>query len=703
MKLSYNWLKEYVPKLPKPEKLAELLTFHVVEVESIEKIGNDWVLSMDVLPNRAHDLNSHLGVAKEIAALTGEKLKVQSEKLTEDKKKKTTDMLSVRIEDAEGCPRYIGRYIEGVKVAPSPKWMQERLVACGMRPINNVVDATNYVMLEMGQPLHAFDAGAISNTSPSPSSKRSGGELKKEIIVRKAKKGEKFITLDDQKFDLDGSELLIADSQKALAIAGIKGGKHAGVTTKTKNLILEAANFDQTRIRRTSQPLGLLTDASKRFSGGLHPVVAERAMERLTALIGKLAGGTVYGGAIDAYPKKWPVMRVLFDPAACNAILGTNLKETEMKKSLESLGCRIEKAKPSRLNHPVTFLVTPPAERFDLSESQDLYEEVGRMFGWENISAKSPHVALTIGKEAPMFRLNDLARKILSGMGYSEHVGYALMGEQVGKIFKKAGFHLLELANPLTEDAKYLRPAILPSLLEGIAKGAKHRSSVRLFEIGKHFFGGEASQEHWGLGIMLYIKKESRRHEAWFELKGLLDTFFAAHGLADARLVEMSQDRKEALRPLMEAEGLAEIQINGNSIGSIGAVGRQLKDLYDIEGAVVRAHISMDALRLAEDREREFAEIPRFPSVIRDVAVIIPVGTKLEAVQSVIEREGSELLWDVDVFDIYEGAEIGENNESMAFHLVFQSPERTLTDKEVSGIMDKIIEALKKEGWEIRE
>ncbi|MDO8558563.1 MAG: phenylalanine--tRNA ligase subunit beta [bacterium] len=688
MKLSYNWLKEYVTTLPKPEKLAELLTFHVAEVEKVERMGGDFVLSMDILPNRAHDLNSHIGIAREIAAFTGKKLRLPDARFKEGKIK-NADALSVRIEDVEGCPRYIGRYVEGIKVGPSPKWMQEKLLATGMRPVNNVVDATNFVMLEYGQPLHAFDASQIGSNKKQTE--------KKGIVVRKAKKGEKFTTLDDQIFVLDGSELLIADNEKALALAGIKGGKKAGITSKTKNLILEAANFDSVLIRRTSEKLGIRTDSSRQFTGGLHPVLAERAMERLSSLIQQLAGGVMYDGAVDAYPKKWPVVRVLFDSTACNAILGTSLKDSEMKKMLIMLGCRLSVVGRK-------LLVVVPAERLDLATSEDLYEEIGRLYGWDKIQAKSAEAHLAPGSQDPMYALSELSRKILCSMGYSEHIGYTLIGEQVSALFRKSGLRLLELQNPMSEDARYLRPTLMPSLLEAVAANAKKRDAVRIFEIGKHFMEvGGTMKEHMGLGIMFYLKKEITLHEAWYELKGVLDMFFASHGLGDMVFAEMSSERKEAMRLLLEPEGLAELHINGAPIGSIGMVTKQPKDVYGIEGMVVRAHVDLASLEFASVQEREFADIPKYPAITRDIAVLVPKGVRVEEVQNVIEREGEDLLFDVDLFDIYEGEGVGDDKESLAFHLIFQSAERTLKDLEVNEIMKRIVEGLKKEDWEIRE
>jgi phenylalanyl-tRNA synthetase beta chain len=699
MLLSYNWLKSYFAKpLPKPEKLAELLTFHTVEIESVEKAGKDFVLSADTLPNRAHDLNSHIGMANEIAVLTNQRITKHSfdiaqdkeSRIKEDKSKKTATMLSVRIEDPKGCPRYIGRYIENVAIKPSPKWLRERLESCGMRAINNVVDATNYVMLEYGQPLHAFDASLVTANS------KTG---KKEIIVRKAKKGETFTTLDDQQFALEGSELLIADPQKSLALAGIKGGKQPGISSETKNLILEAANFDPALIRRTSRKLNLITDSSKQFAGGLHPALAEKAMARLVSLICELAGGKVCSGAIDIYPRKadWPEMRIAFDPIACNALLGTALKETEIKKTLFALGCKLV-VKSGK------WLIIPPVERLDLATPEDLYEEVGRIHGWENVKPEPPHGAIVPSFEEPVFKLADFARKTLAGIGYSEHVGYSLVKDDVAELFKKSGFGLLEIANPLVLDTRYLRPVLLSSLLASISANAKRFETVRVFEIGKTFFPkNDGSMERWSLGISVYLKKEAFHHEAWLELKGVVDALLKAAGIEEAAFTELGEARKEMSHPLYDVATMTEIISNDEPIGNIAMVSKKVLDISEIDGVTAYAYISLDALLSQSLGEREFADIPKFPPIDRDIAVLVPKGTKVEQVENIIQREGGELLWDADIFDIYEGAGVGEGLESLAFRLTFQSIDRTLRDEEVNKLMEKIVAALKIEGWGIRE
>lgn len=697
MKLSYNWLKELVPIKLSPDKLAELLTFHVAEIEKVEKVGRDTLLYMDVLPNRAHDLHSHVGVAREIAALTNTKCRISNIKFGEDKKKKTADVLSVRIEDAQGCPRYIGRYVEGVRIGPSPKWLRERLGTLGMRSINSVVDATNFVMLEYGQPLHVFDADEVAATNLAKHKPRKT-QTHKEVVIRRAKKGEKFTTLDDQTFALDGGELLIADSQKTLALAGIKGGKKAGVGAKTKNLILEAANFDSALIRRTSKKLGITTDASKLFSGGLHPVLAERAMDRVVSLIGELAGGVVYKNAVDIFPRKWPQARIVFNVSACNTLLGVSRKETEIRKILRALGCVIDTKKHSS-GRSGAFLVTAPAQRLDLVIPEDLYEEIGRMHGWERISASPPHGHLAAGKEEPMFRLAELARTQLAGMGYAEHVGHTFMEAAAEPFFRKAGYALCETANPLGSDTRYLRPTLMPSLLQAVSANTKRKEAIRMFEIGKTFGRGE----RWSLGIALWLAREGIKREAWYDAKGMLEALFSSLGLAGTVFGDMPQKQKEYSRALFESATLCSIFSDGTPLGNMGEISARMKGAYDIAGTVVCAHIDLASLLAHAQREREFAEIPKFPGIARDIAVLVQKGTKVETVQNVIEREGGELLWDTDLFDAYEGAAVGAGRESLAFRLLFQSTERTLRDVEVRALMERVSGALKAEGWEIRE
>jgi phenylalanyl-tRNA synthetase beta chain len=384
MKFSYNWLQSFFDKkLPRPEKLAEVLTMHSFEVEDVEKFGKDFVLDIDVLPNRT-DCYSHFGMAREISAILGLKLKEEKGNLEEDKNLKAENFASIKV--VSGCQRYSAKIIFDAKVKESPDWIKERLEVCGIKPINNVVDITNYVMLELGQPLHAFDLEKIEG---------------KKIIVRFAKKGEKILTLDDEEYDLDKDILVIADSKKPIAIAGIKGGKETGISEKTKVILLESANFDPITIRRGSIKLDLKTDASMRFSHGLDSNLTEIAANRAAYLISEICGGKVAKGILDFYPKKVFPKKIKLEIGKVESLLGTKIPKQKILKILKSLGFKVNQK----------LIVEVPTFRRDVSIQEDLIEEIGRIYGYEKIEKKFPGFCFGPSKE----KSSDILGKFCEG------------------------------------------------------------------------------------------------------------------------------------------------------------------------------------------------------------------------------------------------------------------------------------------------
>ena len=362
MVFSYNWLQSFFQKkLPKPEKLAELLTMRSFEVGEVKKVGKDYILDIDVLPNRAPDCFSHLGIAREIAVITGLKYTGLTCVISEDKKIKAKDFVSVEVKNKLACPRYTARVITDVKVGPSPKWIQERLKICGLRPINNIVDIANYVMLETGQPLHAFDGEKLAE---------------KKIIVRFAQNREKIVTLDEEKYDLSEDILVIADLKKPVAIAGVKGGKIPEIDKKTKIVVLESANFELRTIRRGSKKLGLITDASLRFEHGIDPNLTEFAINRAAYLIQEIAKGKIAQGLVDVYPKKVFPKRIRLDLDYVERLLGVKISHNEIKNILKRLGFKVDGVEPRQLS------VEVPTRRLDISIPEDLIGEIGRIYGY---------------------------------------------------------------------------------------------------------------------------------------------------------------------------------------------------------------------------------------------------------------------------------------------------------------------------------
>ena len=376
MIFSYNWIKNYIKKkTPPPKKLAELLTKHFAEVEEIKKLGGDFTLDIDVRPNRASDCFSHLGIARECCVLLNSELKIPNFKPNEDKNLKAKDFVSVEVKDRDACPRYTARVISGVRVASSPKWIQERLGVCGLRPINNIVDTVNYVMLETGQPLHAFDGEKLEG---------------KKIIVRFARNRERILTLDEQKFELGPDILVIADDKKPIAVAGIKGGKIPEIDKKTNTIVLESANFTSPVIRKGSRRLNLKTDASLRFEHGISPDLTEFAADRAAYLIQKIAGGKIAKGLIDFYPKKIPPKIIRLESDYVKELLGIDISKKEISNILKRLDFKTKEIKKN------TFQVSIPVRRLDIALPEDLIEEIGRIVGYGKISFVFPAAFLLV-------------------------------------------------------------------------------------------------------------------------------------------------------------------------------------------------------------------------------------------------------------------------------------------------------------------
>jgi len=704
MKVSYNWLQEYISgKLPKPEKVAELLTMHSFEVESVEKIGKDSVLDVAVLPNRAHDCLSHIGVAKELGALLKFKVKSLKLKVREENKLKTSNYLNVEIKDLERCPLYSARVVLSVKVGPSPKWLKERLETLGQKSINNVVDSANYVMLELGQPLHAFDLDKIDG---------------KKIIVRLARDGEKIKTLGNGEYILSKKDLVIADAKEALAIAGVKGGVKAEVTADTKNIVLESAYFEPSGVRATSKRIGLRTDASWRFENGVVPTLTAGALDRVAGLIAELAEGKVAGGTTKAGKARFSPARIFFTPDGVNKLLGTDISDKEIFAILKRLGFSI-------VRHTTTaplsafaggkakggYMAVAPEERIDVNISQDLAEEVGRVYGFENIPSVLPESVLIPAPRNDELVVSDKIKAILSGAGFCEAYNRSFVGDKHLDIFSFDKERAVAIANPMSLDHKYLRPSLLFHLIWNIAENVKHQKNIRLFEIGNVFLmAGNKIIEQTILAGMVF-------NAEFYELKGVADLLLEKIGVNHEVWYDEYAPGLEEEKQIWYGSRTAEVRVGDRIIGRVGEINPRVLHSFDIQGRAAAFEFYLkDLIELAEEKVI-YRPISKFPAAERDVAVLVPAGVKVDDVQQAIETAGGELLSDSDLFDIYEGnprterteqsSYDGENLEadqkSLAFHLIFQSSERTLTDNEINGIFKKIVEAIESEGWEVRE
>lgn len=676
--------------MPKPDTLVGMLTMHAFEVESVEKYGKDFVLDVKILPNRIADASGHWGLSREIAAIMGKSAIIKTNVVKEGKRP-LKDVVTVEVKTPL-CRRYALRGITGVRVKESPKWIQERLLACGLRPINNIVDATNYVMLETGQPLHAFDADAI------------GG---KKIVVRMARKGETIAALDDKTYSLDESCMVIADAKNPMAIAGIKGGEGAGITANTKDIVIEAATFDGSTIRATSQRLMLRTDASTRFSVGMDPNLAGEALERAVLLMQEVAGGDVLKGCVDIYPKRVSECKILLRPLYVNSLLGTHLSNANMLEILKRLGFGVSRKKQE-------FLVTVPTRRVDIAIEEDLIEEIGRLYGLEHVKPRHPVGELIPPAINQSLAMQERMRGMFQGVGFQEVYNYSFVGE---KDIVAIGDNLdayLPLENPTRAEFAYMRASLGTGLFKNVAENSKYKDGIRLFEIGHVFYcKGAAHKECTHVAGIIAETAVQRTQELFFEMKGVLSLFFEALGV-DAWFDQPRVDdatRGEAgdtLSPdntILHPHRSARIKIGDEDLGVMGEVHPRVLAAYGIHDAAALFELDADLLGRIAQKEMEFRPISRFPSVMRDIALLVPLDTRMVEVEDIIENTGGALLADTDVIDIYEGAELPDGKKNFAFRLLFQAPDRTLTDEEVNAIVDRITKTLEAENpeWEVRK
>jgi len=693
MVFSYNWIQSFFKKkLPKPEKLAELLTMKAFEVEEVKKIGKDWVFDIDVLPNRAGDCLSHMGIARESSSLLDLEFRIPDLRFQEAKDLKAKDLIKVEVKNKEDCLRYTAKVITGVKVKSSPKWVKARLKVCGLRPINNIVDIANYVMLETGQPLHAFDAQKLE------------GE---KIIVRFAKNREKIVTLDEEKYDLDEDVLVIADAKKPVAIAGIKGGLSAEIDKKTKIVVLESANFEPRTIRKSSKKLGLKTDASLRFEHGIDPNLTELAINRAASLIQGIAGGTILQGLIDFYPKKVFSKRIKLDLDSVERLLGVKIPRKEIFDILKRLQFKLTEARPLSKTKGI-IMVEVPTFRLDVSIPEDLIEEIGRVHGFDKIKAIFPIAALIPPKRNLDIFWEDITKNILKEAGFTEAYNYSFIGEKETKIFNYKAKEIITVENPVSVEQKYLRPSLIPSLLKNVKENFRYLDEIKIFELGKIFknlyrlANNEQSEKRMLAGL---IAKKEGREEEFYRLKGVIDSLLNKLGISDIWYDEYQPTPEESKLSIWQPQKCAEIKVNHMEIGFLGEISSKILDELKLNLLkIVVFDIDFEKLKTLASEEHEFKPISPYPAAIRDVAILVPRGILVQDVLNKIEVAGGNLVRDVDLFDIYEGENLPEGKKNLAFHIVYQSEARTLSSEEIDKTHQKIINALEKEpDWQVRK
>lgn len=704
MKFSYNWLKELTGFKDTPEELAEFLTLRAFEVESIEKHAGDFTLDVKILPNRIPDASGHIGLAKEIAALKNLELKTKNDELkTAGRGRPAKEILQVKVEVAHDCPRYTARIINNIGIKPSPAWLKHRLEICGVQSINNVVDAANYVMLETGQPLHIFDYDRLAAKN----------KKTKTIIVRRAKKGEKIPALDGETYELKPEILVIADENEPIAIAGIKGGAHSGVSENTKTIILEAASFAPALIRKGSQLLNLKTDASYRFEHGLDPNLTEAAIGRLAELIIKIAGGEAAAGDIDEYPKKTMPRHLALRAEYVNRLAGTSFPPIMLEAALKRLGYNYQKRRTGE------YHIETPTIRRDLEREEDLIEEIVRMWGYEKIPSTPPAIAMAATKEHEERFWERRIKSFFVGTGFTEVFRYIFTGEQEIKIFNINPNSLIEVVNPLAPEYRFLTNTPLASFVKATKENEAHSPAIRIFGITKSFSKATArasslSRRKSGLIngveekkrlVLVWSEKSESSEEVFFRLKGSVDELFESLGLTEYWYDDEIEPKAENEEPRMfHPYRVAEIKIDNEKIGILGELHPVIRKTLKIKNVVTAAEIDSEKLIMLAEKEAEYAPVSRFPAIVRDVALVVPEEEKTETITNIIENAGGELLTDTDLFDYFQDEAMrGARKKSLAFHLVFQSKTRTLTDKEIDGLVKKIMAVLEKEGWVVRK
>ncbi len=641
---------------------------------------HDHILEVAVTANRG-DCLSHWGMAREVAALTGAALRLKAVRPREG----TTsiqDLTAVTVKAADLCPRYAARVIQGVSIGSSPFWLRRRLVLSGLRPINNVVDATNYVLLEMGQPLHAFDHARLE-----------GGR----IVVRRAVKGERIVTLDGVERLLEPGMLVIADAVRPVAMAGVMGGLATEVTGTTKNLLLESALFQPVSVRRTAKALTLSSESSYRFERGVDPEGVDRALDRVAALIVGLAGGQVARGLIDVQAARRRRTSLRLRVERVRQVLGGAVALPEVGRVLRRIQCRV-KPQGSKV-----LAVAPPSHRLDLTREIDLVEEVARLRGFDQIPTSRPASEVRPAGASSFWGIERQMRRLLTAWGFQETVNFSFTREELlDKLRLPADDprrHLLRIRNPLGGEA-VLRSILLPSLLENLVLNESRGSrDAKLFEIARVFRpqpGAAAPVEVRTVAVVA----AGDRLPAWWGTKGEKVDFYDLKGVVETldKIVGVSLTlRASADIPYLHPGQQAEVMLEKDVVGSVGVLHPEVMRNFDLKTAAVAMEIDLDRLDRHRKPQARYCPLPRYPAVFRDMAVVVPERMRAREVEGAIRRAGGALVEAVRPFDVYRGEPVPEGKKSLGFSIQYRATDRTLTDEEVAAVHGKILEAVERD------
>lgn len=635
--------------------MVELLGLHDVRFE------------YEITSNRV-DCFGMIGIAREVAATFGKELVVPEVKETGNSED-VNDYISVDVKNPELCPRYTARVVKNIKIAPSPEWMQRRLASVGIRPINNIVDITNYVMEEYAQPMHAYDLDKIED---------------RKIIVRKADKGEKFVTLDGQERELDDTMLMICDGKKPVGIAGIMGGENSMITDDVTTMLFEAATFDGTNIRLSGKKLGMRTDAQAKFEKGLDPNNAMEAMNRACQLVEELGAGEVVGGAIDYYPVKKEPITIPYNVEKINALLGTDIDEDTMVKYFEKLDLTVDKDKKE---------VIIPTWRQDLERLADLAEEVARFYGYDKIPMTLPKSSATAGGLSEKLKHEKAARIVVEGYGFNEGMTFSFESPKVydklnlpeDDVLRKS----IKITNPLGEDYSVMRTSALGGMLTSLSTNYNRRNkNVRLYELANVYLPKqlpltELPDERMQLTLGMYGDGD------FFTMKGVIETLMSKLGLKKKAEYD-PQAGKAFLHPGRQAK----VMYDGVQIAYLGEVHPTVQKNFAIGERTYIAVVDMKAIMDKADFEVKYEGVPKFPAMTRDISLSMKKEVLAGDVEKIISKKGGKLVESYELFDVYEGSQLSKGFKSLAYKIVFRAKDHTLKDDEVNAAMDKIIKAL---------
>lgn len=637
----------------------------------------DTIFEVSLTPNRA-DCLSIIGIAREISAKLGKKIKHPAIDIVEGEKS-ARDLASITIEDSDKCPRYAARIITGCKVAPSPQWLVNKLAAAGMRSINNVVDITNYLLMEYGHPLHAFDFDLLKGA---------------KIVVRRAAEGERFTTLDGQERTLTTADLTIRDGERAVALAGVMGGGNSEISDTTVNILLESAYFDPISIRRTAKRLGLHTESSHRFERGADINLVVKALDRAASLIAALAGGTVAKGVIDVYPKKADEKKISFRVQRANELLGLNLSAQEMKNILSSLELVPESQEPGILQ------VTVPTFRVDIEREIDLVEEIARVHGYGQIPATMPQARVFSDRPSPQQKMEMMLKDLLVAQGFNEIITYSFIHpDSFDKILLPSGDarrNTIGVLNPLSEDQSVMRTIMLPGLVETAARNVNFRqATLRLFEMRRVYLPVEGRELPDEIPVLAGIMSGSRDAEGWNQIKDSVD-FYDIKGtvenILDACRAGGVAWKTDGLEPFCHPGKSCTIWSGNNRVGSLGELHPSVQENYGLGVPIYYFELNLDRL-MASSRDMGAVVAPsRFPDITRDIALLLDDEITADSVIAEIKALKLKEVQEITIFDLYKGPNLPAGQKSIALRLRYISPERTLTDDEVNALHQRVID-----------